>query len=314
MDRMEVIQISGYTEEEKVEIAKRHLLPKEYAENGLSTATISISENALRSLIREYTRAVSYTHLIDRMRQRLGKLERVADDGVVEKGDQTLIDFVGTIDGVAFEGGSAQEYELTLGSNTFIPGFEDQLIGMKIGEEKDVNVTFPEDYHQENLAGKPAVFKVNLRSARRKVLPELNDDFVKDVSEEFDTVEQLKADVLANLTKRAEIDSETKAKADALKQVLDGTEIELPEVMIERRIDYYVEDFEQQVQSQGLSLDLFFQYTNSDMAALREQNRERAILAVKQDLILAAIVKAEHIVPSEEDIEKSFEEIAQAYG
>ncbi len=158
------------------------------------------------------------------------------------------------------------------------------------------------------------MFKVNLRSARRKVLPELNDDFVKDVSEEFDTVEQLKADVLANLTKRAEIDSETKAKADALKQVLDGTEIELPEVMIERRIDYYVEDFEQQVQSQGLSLDLFFQYTNSDMAALREQNRERAILAVKQDLILAAIVKAEHIVPSEEDIEKSFEEIAQAYG
>ncbi len=250
---------------------------------------------------------------IDHMRDRVAKMDSIADDAAIENGDTTMIDFQGFVDGEAFEGGSAEDYALMIGSNTFIPGFEEQMLGMKIGEERDVNVTFPEDYHKEDLAGKPACFKVKLRSARRKFMPELNDDFVKEVSEECDTVAQLKEHVQKDLTEKAVKDAEAKAKSDAVKIAMDNAEVDIPAVMIERRIDSLVEEFQQRLQYQGMSLDMFFQYTGSTMETLREQNRERAEVNVKQDLVLEAIVKAENIKPSEEDITKTLEEIAQAY-
>jgi len=250
---------------------------------------------------------------IDHMRERVAKLESIDDDDTLENGDTTMIDFKGFVDGEAFEGGSADDYALMVGSNTFIPGFEEQMIGMKIGEEKDINVTFPEDYHKEDLAGKPAVFKVTLRSARRKILPELNDDFVKEVSEECETVEELKEHTRKELTEKAVQDAEMKAKSDVVKTVMDNAEVDIPPVMIEHRIDSLVDEFQQRLQYQGMNLDMFFQYTGANMEALREQNRPRAEVNVKQDLVLEAIVKAENIQPSEEDIAKTIEEVAQAY-
>ncbi len=251
---------------------------------------------------------------IERMRERVAKLEVLGEEEPIADGDATMIDFKGFVDGEAFEGGTAEDYALTVGSHTFIPGFEEQMIGMKQGEEKDIEVTFPEEYHKEDLAGKPAVFHVKIRSIRRKSVPELNDDFVKEVSEECDTVDQLKEHVKTDLTDKAVKAAENKAKSDAMKAAMDNATVEIPDVMIERRIDSLVDEFNQQMMYQGMNLDMFFKYTGTNMEQLRKQNRPRAELGVKQDLVLEAIAKAENIVPSEEDIKKACEDIGKAYG
>ncbi len=250
---------------------------------------------------------------IKKMQERVGKVEDMPEDTAIIDGDMAVIDFEGFKDGVAFEGGKGENYPLNIGSHTFIPGFEEQLLGAKANDEIEVNVTFPEDYQNEELKGQPVVFKVKVHSVRRRELPEIDDDFVKDVREDCDTVDQLKEKLMAELTEKANKEADEAAKADIMKKVVEAATMDIPAVMIENRIDQLVEEFSNNLRYQGLSLDQFFQFAKTDMAGLREQNRKRAEFAVKQDLVLEAIVKAEGIKATEEDIEKQLADIAEAY-
>lgn len=237
----------------------------------------------------------------------------VKEDGEVENGDTVVIDFEGFVDGEAFEGGQADNYSLVIGSGQFIPGFEDQIIGMKAGEEKDVNVSFPEEYHAAELAGKPAVFKVNLHEIKYKELPELDDEFAKDVNDEVETLDELKA----NLKEKLQADKEHQAmhaKQDAvIGKAVENATVDIPEAMIKSEVDRMMKEFEQRLQMQGLNLELYFQFSGQDEAALREQMQADAEGRVKTNLVLEAIVAAENIEVSEEDLEKEYENIAGMY-
>ena len=250
---------------------------------------------------------------IKKMRERVGKMETLGDDATVENGDIAVIDFEGFQDGVAFEGGKGENYPLNIGSNTFIPGFEEQIIGAKKDDEIDVTVTFPENYQAENLAGKPAVFKVKVHEIRRRNLPELNDEFVKDVREDCDTVEELKSKIMEELTEKSNKKADELVKRDILQKVVDGATVDIPKVMIENKMDDLVNEFAQNLQYQGLTLEKFFELAKTDMSAFREHHRERAEHAVKQDLVLEAVAKAENIEATEEDIDKQIADVAKSY-
>ena len=230
----------------------------------------------------------------------------------VKEGDQTVIDFEGFVDGVAFEGGKGENYPLTIGSGAFIPGFEDQLIGKTIGEEVDVNVTFPEAYQAEHLAGKPAVFKVEIKEIKEKQLPELDDEFASEVSE-FDTLEEYKADVKANLLKKKE-DEIRNAKEDAvITAIIEDAKMDIPEAMITTQQRQMVDEFAQRMQSQGLSMEQYFQFTGLSMEKMLEQVRPQAEDKIKSRLVLEAVVKAENIVATEEDYDAELAKMADAY-
>ncbi|WP_017755997.1 trigger factor [Calidifontibacillus oryziterrae] len=237
----------------------------------------------------------------------------VKEDGEVENGDTVVIDFEGFVDGEAFEGGKSDNYSLVIGSNTFIPGFEDQIVGMKTDEEKEINVTFPEEYHAPELAGKPAMFKVKLHEIKTKVLPELDDEFAKDVNDEVETLDELKSKLRENL----EADKNHKAKhatQDALiDKATENATIDIPEAMINSELDRMMKEFEQRLQMQGMNLELYFQFTGSDEAALREQMQADAEKRVKTNLVLEAIAIAENVEVSEEDINAELENIASMY-
>lgn len=250
---------------------------------------------------------------ITKMRERVGKMETLGEDATVEMKDIAVIDFEGFQDGVAFEGGKGENYPLTIGSNSFIPGFEEQLVGAKSGAEIDVNVTFPENYQAENLAGKPAVFKVKVHEIRRRNLPELNDDFVKDVREDCDTVEELKTKLMEELTEKSNQKADELVKRDILNAVVDDAKVDIPGIMIETKIDDLVQEFAQNLQYQGLTLEKFFELAKTDMPAFREHHRQRAESAVKQDLVLEAVAKAENIEATEEDIDKQIADVAKSY-
>ena len=250
---------------------------------------------------------------IKKMQERVGKIQDLPEDAAIEEGDMAVIDFEGFLDGVAFEGGKGDNYPLSIGSHTFIPGFEEQLVGKKSGEEVEVNVTFPEDYQNEELKGKPAVFKVKIHQVRRKELPALDDEFVKDVREDCDTVDELKAKIKEELTEKANKTADDVAKRDVMNKVVENATVDIPGVMIEDRIDQLVQEFETQLKYQGLDLNSFFKFAKTDMDGLREQNRKRAEFAVKQDLVLEAIVEAENIEATEEDFEEQLKEIAESY-
>lgn len=233
------------------------------------------------------------------------------DDRAVKKNDIVVIDFEGFVDGKAFEGGKAEKYELTIGSNQFIPGFEDQIIGHKIGDKFDVNVKFPEDY-QADLASKDAVFKIKLHGIKVKEVPALDDEFAKDVSE-FDTLDELKKDIKKQLEKRKNDDAENELHNTLLEEVAKGIKAEIPEAMIEKTIDDDVNEYSYRFQSQGLKLETYLKYTGMDMKGFREGFKERAETQVRLNLALEKIIEKEKIEVTEEDIEAEYKKYADAY-
>ena len=235
------------------------------------------------------------------------------EDRPVEKGDITVIDFEGSIDGVSFEGGKAEKHELEIGSNTFIPGFEDQIVGMKLEEEKDITVTFPEDYFSKELAGKPAVFKVKLHEIKKKELPKIDDEFAKDVSE-FETLAELKNSIKERMQKANEEKAKYEMEDAALKAVSDNVEIDIPSGMIDAEIDNMMKDIEQRLQYQGLTLAQYFTLSGKTEAQVREEMKEQAEKAVKSRLVIEAIIKAEDIKPEEKEVEEKLKEMAKNYG
>ena len=234
------------------------------------------------------------------------------EDRAAQNGDTVEIDFDGYVDGVAFEGGKAENFNLTLGSGQFIPGFEDQVVGHNTGDEFDVNVTFPEEYHAEELKGKPAVFKIKLHEIKAKELPEVDDDFIKDISE-FDTVEAYRADVKEKLTvsrqKQAD-DAADNQLIDALVEKLQG---EIPEAMYQNRINDDINEFAYRLQSQGLDLKTYMQYTGMDEQGIRDSFKPQAERQVKVRLALEKIVSLENIVPTDEEIEAEYAKMANVY-
>jgi len=249
----------------------------------------------------------------DLKQQQENSARTVAVEGrAVADGDIAVIDFEGFADGVAFDGGKGENYSLTIGSNTFIPGFEAQLIGKNAGESCDVNVTFPEDYQAKELAGKPAVFKVTVKEIKEKQLPELNDEFASEVSE-FDTLEEYKADIRTKLTEQKEKDAKN-AKEDAVVEaIIANAQMEIPEAMLETQQRQMIDDFAQRLQMQGLSMEQYFQFTGLTAEKMMEQVKPQAEKRIKSRLVLEAIVAAENITASEEDYEAEIANMASMY-
>ena len=233
-------------------------------------------------------------------------------DRAAKDGDQTVIDFEGFVDGVAFDGGKAEDHELTLGSGAFIPGFEDQIVGKNIGEEFDVNVSFPEDYHSKGLAGKPAVFKVTLKKIKEKIVEEASDEFASEVSE-FDTLEEYKADIRKNLAESKEKNAKNNIENEAVAKASENSTIEIPAPMIEAQKEQLAQDFQYRLQSQGLTLDQYFQFTGFDKKKFFDTLEPQAISRIRQRLTLEEVVKAEKLELTDEEVEKEYENIAKQY-
>uniref|UniRef100_UPI003FF08227 trigger factor n=1 Tax=Lachnospira sp. TaxID=2049031 RepID=UPI003FF08227 len=234
------------------------------------------------------------------------------EDRAVKDGDMTTIDFEGFVDGEAFEGGKGEDYPLTIGSHSFIDNFEEQIIGMNIGDEKEINVTFPEDYHAEELKGKPAMFKVKVKEIKEKVLPELDDDFAQDVSD-FDTLAEYKEDLKKNITVRKENEAKAKKEDEAIAKIIETSKMDIPEAMINTQVNRMLEDFAQRLQSQGLSVEQYFQYTGVTAEKIIEDMKPQAVKNIQSRLVLEAIVKAENIEVSDEEFEAELNKMAEQY-
>ena len=248
---------------------------------------------------------------LDRVREQNSRTITV-EDRAIENNDIAVIDFEGFVDGVAFEGGKGTDYSLVIGSHSFIDTFEEQLVGKKTGEEVEVNVTFPEEYQAKELAGKPAMFKVTVKEIKVKELPELNDEFAQDVSE-FETLEEYKADVKKNLEEK-KYNAAMSAKEEAVVDtVIDNATMEIPEAMIETQVRQMADDFARRIQQQGLSLEQYFQFTGMDAKKFLDSIRPQALKRIHSRLVLEAIVKAENIEVSEEELNKELEGMAAAY-
>ena len=235
------------------------------------------------------------------------------EDRAVKDGDMTVIDFEGFVDGVAFEGGKGENYPLTIGSHSFIDTFEDQIVGMNIGDEKEINVTFPEDYHVEDLKGKPAMFKVKVNEIKEKQLPELDDDFAQDVSD-FDTLAEYKEDLKKTIAERKEKEAKAKKEDEAIAKIIESSKMDLPEAMVNTQVNRMVEEFAQRLQQQGLSIDQYFQYTGMTADKIVEEMKPEAVKRIQSRLVLEAIVKAENIEVSDEEFEAELQKMADAYG
>lgn len=248
---------------------------------------------------------------IDKEREKNSRMIDI-DDRAVENGDIIKLDFDGSVDGVPFEGGKAENYELTIGSGSFIPGFEDQLIGAKIGEELDVNVTFPEEYHAKDLAGKAAVFKCKVNEIKVKELPEADDEFAQEVSD-FDTLEEYKADIRKNLTERKEREAKNAKETEVVAKIVENAEMDIPEPMVNGQVTNMLQDFARRMQSQGLTMEQYFQFTGMDEAKVREQMRPEALKRIQNSLVLEAVAKAENIEISDERVDEEIAKMAEAY-
>ena len=235
------------------------------------------------------------------------------EDRAAKKGDSVIIDYEGFVDGKAFEGGKAEGQTLELGSNTFIPGFEDQIIGKNIGDNFDITVTFPEDYGAKELAGKEAVFKIALHEIKVRELPEINDDFAKDVSE-FDTLKELKADIKKKALERKNKAADEAVENHLVQQIVDGIKGEIPEAMFESRLNQSVEEFAYRLQSQGMNLDLYLKYTNSNIDEFKKTFRPQAEMQVKYRLALEKIASLENIKADAEAVEAEYKKLAENYG
>ena len=234
------------------------------------------------------------------------------DDRAVEQGDMVKLDFEGFTDGEAFEGGKGENYELTIGSGSFIPGFEEQLVGAKIGEEMEVNVTFPEDYHSKELAGRPAVFKCTVHQINVEELPEADDEFVQEVSE-FDTMEEYKADIRKNLTEKKEKEAKAAREAAAVEKAVANAQMEIPDPMVEGQVRQMADDFARRIQSQGLTVEQYFQFTGMTAEKLLDQMRPDALKRIQNSLVLEAIAQAEDIQISDERLEEELVKMAETY-
>ena len=234
------------------------------------------------------------------------------EDRAVKDGDMTVIDFEGFVDGVAFEGGKGENYPLTIGSHSFIDNFEEQLIGMNIGEEKEINVTFPEEYHAEELKGKPATFKVSVKEIKEKQLPELDDDFAQDVSD-FDTLAEYKEDLKKTISVRKENEAKAKKEDEAIAKIVETSKMDIPEAMINTQVNRMVEDFAQRLQQQGLSIDQYFQYTGMTADKIVEEMKPEAVKRIQTRLVLEAVAKAEDIQVSDEEFDAELQKMADMY-
>ena len=246
------------------------------------------------------------------MAKRMARVENV--ERKAKKGDTVTIDFEGFIDGVPFDGGKGENHDLELGSGSFIPGFEDQLIGCKPGDEKDVEVTFPEEYHAEELKGKPAVFKCTVHAVKQTILPEMDDEFAKDVSETAETIDDLKKEITENLTKSKTDAADREFEEKLLDQVLEGMQAEIPQVMFDSEADVILNDFGYRLQMQGISLDQYVRMQGMDLPSFRKVFLPQAERQVKVRLALRKIVELESIEVSEEDLNAEYAKLAERYG
>jgi trigger factor len=237
----------------------------------------------------------------------------IQEDKAIVEGDIAVIDFEGFIGDEAFEGGKGEDYPLEIGSGQFIPGFEEQLVGLKAGESKDVQVTFPEEYHAEELAGKDATFKVTVKEVKTKVLPELNDEFVKEVDPEVESVEQLRNKLKEQLAEQKKNESESTLRDELVEKAAENAEIDIPEAMIHNEIHRMIDEFAQRLQMQGMSLDLYYQFSGQTEKDLHDQFRADAETRVRISLTLEAIAKAENIEVTQEDIDQELEKMAEQF-
>ena len=248
---------------------------------------------------------------IDKVKEQNSRLVAV-EDRAIENGDQAVIDYEGSVDGVPFEGGKAEDYPLTIGSHSFIDTFEDQLVGKKPGDDVEVHVTFPEQYHAKELAGKPALFKVQIKEVKMKEYPEIDDDFAQDVSE-FDTLEEYKADIRRNLEEKKAKDAEIQKEDAVIEEIIEKAEMDIPEKMIEAQAQQMVEEFAQNIAMQGMSFDQYLQFTGGTVEQLTEQVKPQAKSRIERSLVLDAVVKEEGIEATDEEYKEEIEKMAKQY-
>ena len=251
-------------------------------------------------------------HELGHMQEHNARIVSV-EDRPVEKGDITVIDFEGFVDGKAFDGGKAEGHELEIGSNTFIPGFEDQIIGMKIDEEKDINVKFPEEYFSKELAGKDATFKVKLHEIKKKELPKLDDEFAKDVSE-FDTLKELKEDIKNKQQKQNDDRAKYETQDAVIKAVCENVKVDIPSGMVETEVENMLKDIEQRLSYQGLKLEQYLQMMGKTEDEMKKEYEPQAIESIKSRLMLEAVIKAEKIEATDEEVDEKLKEMAKNYG
>lgn len=251
-------------------------------------------------------------HELEHQREHQAELV-VKEEGKIENGDTVVIDFEGFVDGEAFEGGAAENHSLEIGSGSFIPGFEEQLVGKETGEETEVNVTFPEEYHAEDLAGKEATFKVKIHEIKAKELPEMDDEFAKDVDEEVETLDELKEKTKKRLEDQKQTEVENNKREALINQASDNAEVDIPEPMVTTELDRMLREFEQRLQMQGMTMDMYYQFSGQDENALKEQMKEDAAKRVKTNLVLEAISNVEELEITEDDINKELESMASMY-
>src|SRR5690625_4355110 len=252
-------------------------------------------------------------HEIEHQREHHAELV-VKEEGKIEEGDTVVMDFEGFMDGEAFDGGKGENQSLEIGSNQFIPGFEEELIGKETGEDTEIQVTFPEDYHAEELAGKEATFQVKIHEVKYKELPELDDEFAKDVDDEVETLEELKAKKKEEMETQRKQDAENQKKETLVQKASENAEADIPAAMVDTELDQMVKEFEQQLQMQGMTMEMYAQFSGQDEKALKEQMREDAEKRVKTNLTLEAIAKKEEIEVTDEDVDAEIENMASTYG
>ena len=266
--------------------------------------------------VEKYTEEVSEEKVekeLNQARERAARFVEAGEGVAAKMGDFTTIDFTGSVNGVEFEGGKAENYRLELGSKSFIDNFEEQIVGMKVNDEKDIKVTFPEDYPAEDLKGKEAVFKIVLHKIENKELPELNDEFASNTSE-FETLEEYKADIRKHLQESVDQRTQRENENRLMEKAVEGSTVEVPNVLVERQLDMFVRDFEMRLSYQGLNLDQYLSYMKQTKEDLRNSYREQATKTVKTRLVLEAIIKKENLDVSEEDLNSKLEETAKKYG
>ncbi len=306
-----------YTKETKIEPVDRPLLvSRNIDEKGLKyVIEITVKPEVELGQYKELTiKAEKITVADEEIEQELNATrERNAryiqvNDRPVKEGDEIVLDYSGSVDGVKFEGGTAQKQTLVIGSHQFIPGFEEQMIGIKIGETKDINVKFPDDYHAENLKGKDSVFTVTVHEIRFKELPELDDEYAKDVSE-FNTLNEYKADIAKKIQERKQKQADNKAENDLMELIVKNSKVNVPDCMIESQIDNYLQEFEFSLKYQGLKLSDYVKYTNTSMEALRDQYREKSKKTVETRLVMEEIIKAEKIKSDKKSVDTKIKEL-----
>ncbi|MEC5422018.1 trigger factor [Virgibacillus sp. C22-A2] len=250
---------------------------------------------------------------LENQRQQQAELV-VKEEGNVEEGDTVVMDFEGFMDDVAFEGGKGENHSLEIGSGQFIPGFEEQLVGKETGEDTEVELTFPEDYHAEELAGKKATFKVKIHEIKSKELPELDDEFAKDIDEEVETLDELKKKKREQLEEQKKQDAENQKRETLIEKASDNAQVDVPEAMVDTELDQMVKEFEQRLQAQGMTMEMYAQFSGQDESALKEQMKDDAEKRVKTNLTLEAIVTEEKLEATDEDLSAELEKMASMYG